>query len=699
MLNPVIAQAVEFTDTYIKYKDAPISIREAMCFKTQYPALLPDIRDGDMYAGRRTENRITYVGSVWWYALPEYTQDNIIEGKQGGYCFDFSAPYTLPQNDEEKQVLDRLHAFWKTESTSVKLYADAEINEGIGFLFANDLVRLVKKGLPGLVSDVTAMPESDFRTGLLMVLETVVDVCRFYQKQAEEKGFGDIAKNLSAIIERAPATLAEALQLILLYELLSHEKHYEINRFDVALGDIYAQEIDSGAITQEQAVEQILSFYQMVNDNGETTVCRLIMGGNGRPNSENADRFIEAALKAEQRHKQVIPQVSLRIYDGMNPKLLALAYDTINETYTFPTLYNDDAIPEGVAGAFGISLEDAKNYYPLGCGEYIIANVSPAVLVVAWDIPRTIDEGIRACRAETFEELYRSVYTQMKRQAEIFARYHRLLIDTNKGQCAFLMASLLTGDCLQRGKPILDGGARYNGACVMGHGFTNAANALTAIKKLVYEDKAYTLDEIMQAVDADFTGCERIRKALLSAPKYGNDDDGADRMVSRIWRDISNAAKKAGKENGLDFHTVSSVNPGGYHIGVAMGATADGRHKGVPYAIGNAPMAGSDKSGLTALMNSIIKTDPVNGGTVTNFKMSREFFTKEREKFEALFSAYWADGGLQANITVVNKGDLEAAMKEPERFPHLLVRLGGWTARFIDLQPHIQKEILTRTLY
>jgi pyruvate-formate lyase len=130
-----------------------------------------------------------------------------------------------------------------------------------------------------------------------------------------------------------------------------------------------------------------------------------------------------------------------------------------------------------------------------------------------------------------------------------------------------------------------------------------------------------------------------------------------------------------------------------------MSATADGRRKGVSYAIGNAPTAGFDKNGLTALMNSIIKTDPVNGGSVTNFKISREFFTGEREKFEALFLTYWVNGGLQANVTIVNKGDLEAAMKEPEKFPHVLVRLGGWTARFIDLERHIQEEILKRTLY
>ena len=698
-MNPIISQAIDFTETYKKYKDAPVPIREAMCFKAQYPALLPEIRNGDMFVGRGNPGRIAYMGSVWWYGMPGYSPENDVFGKQGGYCYDFSALYTLPTNDEEKQALETLAAFWKNESTSAKLYAKTHVRDGVGFLFANNLDRLVSKGLPGLVSDVTAMPESDFKTGLLLALDTVADVCRYYQKQAEEKGHTDIASNLAAILEYPPQTLAQALQLILIYELLSHEKHYELNRFDVALGDLYVQEIDSGSLTEEQAIEQILAFYRMVRDHGETAVCRLIMGGKHRRNQANADRFIFAALKAEQRHKQVIPQVSLRIYDGMNPALLTLAYETINETNTFPTLYNDDAIIDGVATAFDVSLEDAKKYYPLGCGEFILAHNSPAILVAAWDVPRLVDTGVRASSGETFEDVYKSVLEQMAKEAEDFARYHKLLIETNGADCAFLMGSLLTEDCIASGKPLMEGGARFNGACVMGHGFTNAADALMAIKKLVYDEKMYTLDEVLAALDANFEGYEGIHKALLAVPKYGNDDSETDIILARLWRDMTDAAQKAGAAEGLDFLTVSSVNPGGYHIGWAMGATADGRQKQQPYAIGNAPTAGNDKSGLTALMNSVLRTDPANGGSITNFKVSREFFTKERKKFEALFSAYWAGGGLQANVTIINRGDLEAAMKEPEKFPNLLVRLGGWSARFIDLDRYTQNEILNRTLY
>jgi pyruvate-formate lyase len=383
----------------------------------------------------------------------------------------------------------------------------------------------------------------------------------------------------------------------------------------------------------------------------------------------------------------------------MDPDILKLAYDTVCATGTLPLFYNDDVVIPGVAEAFDLSLEEAANYYPVGCGEFVLGYDSPALLITNWNIPITVDEAIRECNAETFDDLYKSVLKHIKRHADKLARYNKLVVDTHNENSVFLIPSAVINDCLKRNKPLLNGGARYIGSSIMGHGYTNAADALTAIKKVMYEEKTYTLDEIIKALDADFDGYENIHRALLDVPKYGNDNEEADMMVSKLWRDLSNEAKRAGTECGLDFLAMASANPSGHFMGKAMGATADGRLKGLPYAICNSPTAGNDKNGLTALLNSIMRTDPANGGATTNFKLSHEFISKERDKFDALFATYWAGGGQQASITILNKGDLEAAMENPENYSHVLVRLGGWTARFIDLDRYIQEEILTRTLY
>jgi len=698
-MNPIVKQAIDFTNVYKQYKDAPLPIREAMCYQAQYPALLTPVKAEDLFAGRGSIGRITYMGSVWWMGTPAHTPEFPVEGKQGGYCFDFTAKYSPNFSTEERAQLSELHNFWLHETSMSKTHAHTKCRDGVGFLFANDLDKLVSKGFPGLKQDVAAMPDGDFKTGLLLVLETMIDVCQYYKTCAQEVGNDFVAKNLEAIINHAPKTLAEALQLILIFELLTHEKHYELCRPDVALGDIYTHQLENGELSEEEAVKLLCGFYQMIFEYGEKTVCRFIMGGKYRRNPKNADNFIIPALKAEAQHKKVIPQVSIRHYKGFDPTILKLAYDTINETGTFPTLYNDDAIIPGVAEAFDVSYEDAKKYYPLGCGEFILAHHSPAILIAGWDVPRMADTAMRGSNATTYDELYSAVLAQMQLEANALAEYHMLVCKKHNEDSAFLAGSLLTYDCIERNKPLFDSGVRYNGACVMAHGFSNAADGLAAIKKLVFEEKKYTLQEIITALNANFVGYETLHNDLKNVPKFGNDNDATDSIIVRLWKDMSIAAKKAGKEVGFEFFTVSSVNPGGYWMGWGMGATADGRLAQQAYAIGNAPTAGVDKSGLTAMMNSVLKTDPANGGSVTNIKLSREFFTKERVKFEALFDTYWASGGLQANITIVSKGDLEAAMKEPEKYPHLIVRIGGWSARFIDLDDFTQKEILKRTLH
>jgi pyruvate-formate lyase len=746
-INPLIFQALEFTETYIKHKNDPISIREAMCLKKQYPALLGEIRSEDLLAGRRSADRIIYTGSIWWMAFPTGNDGRKPEGKQGGYCFDGSALDRLPKTETEKKILEDLTAFWRDESTICKLLNSMDdrlkrqlqpgnfiSSNNVGFSLAVDLDRLLRRGIPGLIEDVTSRKleaekngeDTSFFAGLLIAVDVIADSCRYFEKQAKElasksksiadkERLEDIANTLSAIIDHAPGTFREAVQLLWMYLVISAGKHPEMWGLDIALGDFYAKDIDNGIITENEALDLLLCLWRLINETGDDATCRISIGGKGRHNEANANRFAIAAMEATKRHRRVTPQLMLRIYRGQDPELLKKAYDAINGSCTFPMLYNDDEVMPGVARIFGISEDEALKYHPLGCGEYMIACSSPSLLDCNWNIPKTIEavllngstfDGIQAgprtgdiASLDTFEKFYDAFMEHICFGADIVARSYQEIRDLMAKECAFLYGSLLTDDCLKRGRSAFDGGMRYMGACVMGHGFTNAADSLTSIKKLVYKEKHLTLEQLLAALLADFEGHESVRKMLLDIPKFGNNDDEADQMLVHMWQDISQATKEAGKKYGFDFLNVSSVNPGGFGMGFTNGATADGRKKGQAFAVGNSPTAGNDKCGLTALFNTLAKVDPANGGAVTNFKISREFFTEERPKLEALFGAFFAKGGVQATITVVNRDDLEAAMKEPEKYPHVLVRLGGWTSRFIDLEPKIQVDILRRTLY
>ncbi|MBI5834493.1 MAG: pyruvate formate-lyase, partial [Armatimonadetes bacterium] len=266
-------------------------------------------------------------------------------------------------------------------------------------------------------------------------------------------------------------------------------------------------------------------------------------------------------------------------------------------------------------------------------------------------------------------------------------------------ECSFLLASLLTDDCLERGRAALDGGLHRMGACVVGQGYTNTADALTAIRELVYERQSVSLAQLVAALDANYQGLEALRAELLAVAKFGNDDAAADALFARVWGTVHTTAHAAAPSAGLDYLIVSSVNPGGFDMGVACGATADGRGCGQPFAIGTAPTAGRDTSGLTALFNSLTHIGSMNGGATTNLKISREYFTEQRHLLAALLEVFFEGGGLQASVTSVGRDELLDAQLHPERNTHVLVRVGGFTARFVELDPVTREEILARTLY
>lgn len=744
-LNPIIAQAVEFTEVFKQHIDAPLAIREAMCLKAQYPATVGKIRPGDVLAGRRRLDRLVYVGTMWWAPPPRKVEGKWSPTKQGGYCFDFGLADEMGKTDEEERVLAGLSEFWKEHCTWTKVNAtyDDEMNQfargngqigagANGFCVAVNLDRMMQRGIPGLMADIDAREvkakkageDTSFFEGLRIALQVVIDVAKHYREQAlsmaaDAVESGEIARlktmaaTLDAILDHAPRNFREAVQLYWLYTTLVSGNHPEAFRIDQALGDFLANDIDSGRMTEEECIQLLVALWKMTSENGADALCRIVIGGMGRRNPVNADRFCMAAMEATRRRRHITPQLTLRFHKEQDPKLLKKAFDCIGEGCCYPMLYNDDVVVPGVMRSMDVPQAAAEHYYPLGCGEFMVGWESPSLLCCGWSIPKSLDAAMRngtsdgrqigpktgeTASLDTFEKLYESFLWQVRFSAGISAKAYRKVCECVPKECPFLLASLLTDDCLENGKGILEG-SRYIGGCVMGHGFTNAADGLAAIRKYVYQERRFTLQQLLTALDADFQGHDEIRKLLVAAPKFGNDIDEVDQILATLWKDIQTAAREAGKQQKLAFHTVSSVNPGGYGMGAGCGATPDGRKAGKPFAIGHAPTAGNDTSGLTALFNSVAKADAGNGGAATNFKISRELFTRSRGNLEAMFGAYFDGGGQEATITVVNRNDLESALKEPEKYSHVLVRLGGWCARFIDLERSIQEDIIKRTLY
>ncbi len=341
----------------------------------------------------------------------------------------------------------------------------------------------------------------------------------------------------------------------------------------------------------------------------------------------------------------------------------------------------------------------------LGSPNNIINYLSGLDLVLhnGFDTQMCEQRGLALGTYEDFDSLEKIIdawkeqthYTQ-----RMLAQRHAAEMRALKTSVAFNFLSILSDDCIGNGRTLFNGGIRYRGGLIESFGMTNTADSLWAIKELVFDRKEMTLQELMQVLDSDYAEDPSLRKKLLDLPKFGNDHDGVDAIHRELSDFACQSAYDAAEEAGLHFFLICNLNPGGGYYRYRTKASADGRVLGESMALGNNPTAGRDHSGLTSLLNSFSKNDHLHSGYVHNVKMSKSLLSGENlERTKALIKAYFADNGCQLMVTVIDQEELRAAQREPEKYRNLIVRVAGWNARFVDLAPAEQEEILNRTFY
>jgi pyruvate-formate lyase len=301
----------------------------------------------------------------------------------------------------------------------------------------------------------------------------------------------------------------------------------------------------------------------------------------------------------------------------------------------------------------------------------------------------------------SFEDFYAVYKEQLAFYIEKLARCEKMEYDYCAKVGSFLYISMLMDDCMARGKSLLAGGVRYEGGTLETYGNINTANSLYAIKTLVFEQKKIAPDTLLRALQSNFEGYEAERRMLLDAEKYGNDQDGADAMAVDLHEYVCRTVRDLAPQVGLHSYMVVIINnEANTVLGRFTAASADGRKAREPMANANNPAGGTDQNGVTAMLNSLVKlrTD-IHAGAVQNMTFSPELFNDNRPVLRALLQTYFDNGGPQCMINVLHRGDLEDAMAHPERHQSLLVRVGGFSARFVTLSPDVQREIASRTLY
>lgn len=724
-----------YTETHKAASALSKEEREVACLRVLYPALLRSIEPQDLIAGRLDFlpigfGCVTSVGGVGHYCVFH----KLTKFKE-----------QLPQSEHPR--VDALYAYWLDHDLKTKYCKDALKDDIVGMfidcdypLIATarlsgmmlDYRTLMKLGIGGLRSRITALQkekgDNAFYRASLECLDLFGTCCDALKEKAQRDltsadaaRAADLCRMIDAldkIKSDAPETFYEALQLFWLYALLAGVINY--GRMDDVLGTYLKHDLDSGLLNEDEAFRLLRSLWTMIENRRTTVNGRIITGGRGRRDPEAADTFTRIAMKVAQSCRYVEPQFTLRMDRNTPEDIFDAALDTIGQGATYPTLYNDDVNVPAVMHAMRVDETTAEQYVPFGCGEFVIQGQSTGTPNTCINLLKLLQislnggidpmdgvdksDGVSLLPAEELTS-FDSLYAQYKR---LLDHYFDLSIAAQKRsyeimneEVSFLFTSILMDDCLGRGKALLDGGVRYLGGTNETYGNINVSDSLAAIREVVFEKKLTTLPALRDAANADFEGQEWLRRQLWEAPKYGNDDDRADALANDLFQFVANGIRDRGIAAGMQYYLiVISNNQLNTEWGRRTAASYDGRHKGQFMNPANNPQGGANHSGPTAMLNSLAKFDAgLHGGSVQNIKFTPDFFNNRREVIKQMFRVYFARGGCHLMVTVVDHGVLEDAVKHPENYRDLIVRVSGFSAVFVNLEPDIQKELMSRVLY
>ncbi len=547
-------------------------------------------------------------------------------------------------------------------------------------------------------------------------------------------------ESISRINARVPAhkpeTFWEAIQAVWTIESLlvveENQTGMSIGRVDQYMYPLYRADIDSGRMTDYEAFDlagcMLIKMSEMMwltNEGGSKFFAgyqpfvNMCVGGVTREGRDATNDLTYLLMDAVRHVKIYQPSLAARVHNKSPQKYLKKIVDVIRSGMGFPAIHFDDTHIKMML-AKGVSIEDARDYCLMGCVEpqksgrlYQWTSTAytqwPICIELAlnhgvplwYGKPVTPDCGDLE-QFKDYESFEKAVKDQIKYITKLTSvatvisqRVHRELAPKP------LMSMMYEG-CMESAKDVSSGGAMYNfGPGAIWSGLATYADSMAAIKKLVFDDKKYTLTQLNEALKAEFVGYDQIKADCLAAPKYGNDDDYADYIAS----DIINFTEREHRQyktlySVLSHGTLSISN--NTPFGQLTGATANGRDAWTPLSDGISPTQGSDFKGPTAIIKSVSKlsNDSMNIGMVHNFKlMSGLLDTPEGENGIITLirtASMLGNGEMQFNY-LDNEIMLEA-QKYPENYRDLVVRVAGYSAFFVELCEDVQNEIISRTM-
>ncbi|MFH1008469.1 MAG: pyruvate formate lyase family protein [Candidatus Latescibacterota bacterium] len=537
-------------------------------------------------------------------------------------------------------------------------------------------------------------------------------------------------RELSAMIQtcqRVPefgaATFREAVQSFYFQHLaVMFENPFGGNgpgRLDYYLWPYLEADLAAGRTTMDQARELITELFIRLHERiapGDGWVEAIPVGGRNPDGTSAINPLSYMMIEVISSLKQTHPSVYVRLHENAPEDFLDLSVDYLIGSGNRAQIYGDDAIIAALL-ADGVSIEDARHWTAGGCMEVSPQGCNCDLLFsFAHNVSRTFElvlnggcllqTGERAivhtkslADYTTFEEFYADFAEELGRELGILTkRLDAYLACYATYRPSFLLSSM-THDCMERGRTLNEGGARYMDYGGSGVGIPNVGDSLFAIKRAVFDEKRFTGKEVLDALKADFVGYDRMRAYLVNLPKYGAGHEEADAMVDRMLCTFASALRSHRNPYGGHARAVILGFIWVVSYGLEVGATPDGRKAGRPLAHGLSPQSGSAVSGITQAICSAtrLSLDQVGGGGSMMWDLDASWATPAVVK--PLLKTFLQQGGhiFQGNVIPVDR--LLDAKANPESHRDLMVRVGGYSARFVTLSRETQDEIITRYRY
>ena len=498
---------------------------------------------------------------------------------------------------------------------------------------------------------------------------------------------------------------------------------------------------------------------------GYGTFQNLIVGGQDEHGRDATNDLSFMCIDASMQVFLPQPSLSIRVWNGTPHELMLRAAELTRTGIGLPAYYNDEVIIPSLMSR-GVALEDARTYNIIGCVEpqkggktngwhdsAFFNMCRPLELVFSNGVD--CGEQIGPCTGEvedmkTFEEFFEAYKQQMNYFIELMVNADNAIDQAHMERMPLPYLASMVDDCIARGKTCEQGGCVYNFTGPQGFGIANVADALFAIKKLVYDEKKVTMAELKKALmfnygkevnglviaqiagklarelaqqgitpdaktlaeasvqvikasvtEADKKRFDEILELIDAVPKFGNDNDEVDLFAREAAYTYTKPLLQYRNPRGGQFHAGLYPVSANVPLGAQTGATPDGRLAGVPVADGVSPTAGKDVNGPTAAANSVSKLDHgiASNGTLFNQKFHPSALSGDEglDNFVSLIRTYFDRKGSHVQFNVVSRETLLDAQKHPENYKHLVVRVAGYSALFTTLSKSLQDDIIRRT--